>query len=414
MPEKIVLHCDLNNCYASIEMLHDPSLRGHPVAVGGDAEKRHGIILAKNYEAKAFGVQVGMALWEAKQNCPKLIIVPPHYDRYIRFSRMFRKILADYSDAVESFGLDEAWVDITTIAQREGEGGKIADEIRERVKIEMGVTCSIGVSYNKIFAKLGSDMKKPDGTTVITKANYRDVVWTLPAEDILGVGRATHVKLMRHGVKTIGDIARTNPDTLKSWFGKWGLFLYAYANGQDNSSVKATDYEAAVKSVGNSTTCPRDLLNEDDAHLVFFNLAESVAERMRELGLMARTVEIGLRTTDLAWCNRQMVLPRPSMVSGELTDAAMALLRQHFRWEKPLRGIGIRGTNLMPIGAPQQLSLFEDARQRERREKLEYAIDGIRGRFGHYAIGRAVMAKDKMLSELDAKADHVIHPVGYA
>ena len=408
-----ILHTDMNNCYASIEMLHHPKLRGRPMAVGGSAEERHGIILARNYEARPFGIKVGQALWEARQKCPGLIIVPPDYEKYLRFSRLFREILADYSPQVEPFGLDESWLDVTGSLEKYGSGERIADEIRERVKFELGITVSVGVSYNKIFAKLGSDIKKPDATTVITESNYRDVVWPLPAADLLGVGRATLAKLTAYGVKTIGDLANCDPGILKSWFGKWGLFLHVYANGRDNSPVAEIGMEGIVKSVGNSTTCPRDLLNDDDAHIVFQNLAESVAERMREQGLMARTVQISLRTNDLFWFERQMALPQPTFISTEICDAAMKLLRQNWHWEKPLRSIGVRGTNLVPINRIRQLSLFADEQRREKAERMEYAIDDIRRRFGHYAIDRALLLLDDKLGKLNPKADHTIHPVGF-
>ena len=411
---RVILHADLNNFYASVEILHHPKLRGHPVAVGGSVEQRHGIILAKNYEAKAYGIQVGHALWQAKQKCPNLIIVPPDYDKYLRFSRLFRKILMDYSEQVEPFGLDESWVDVTNSKALFGTGEAIAEEIRTRTKFELGITASVGVSYNKIFAKLGSDIKKPDATTMITKEKFRDIVWPLPAADLLGVGRATQEKLRRNRINTIGDIAKTDPKKLQNMLGKWGIFLYTYANGQDTSSVKPVKYESAVKSVGNSTTCPRDLENEQDVHIVFQNLAESVAERMRELGMMAKTVQISLRTTDLEWCERQMALPKPSMISTELTDIAMKLLRKNYRWEKPLRSLGIRGTNLIPIAGMRQLSFWDDEAKRERLERLEYTIDDIRRRFGHHSINRAVLAIDKKLGKLDAKTEHIIHPLGYS
>ena len=413
MADRVIIHADINNCYASIEMLHYPRLKGHLVAVGGNAELRHGIILAKNYEAKAYGIQVGMALWQAKQRCPDLIILPPDYDKYLRFSRLFRGIMAEYSDQIEPFGLDESWADLTASSKIYGSGEGIANTIRERTKSELGVSVSIGVSFNKIFAKLGSDIRKPDATTVITEDNYRDVVWPLPAAELLGVGRSTQARFRYYGVNTIGDIANTPPETLRRWFGKWGLFLYTYANGLDNSTVKSIDYEAAVKSVGNSSTCPRDLENDDDAHIVFLNLAESVAERMRDLGVMARTVQISLRSNDLEWIERQAPLPAPSMIATELTDTAMKLLRAHYAWEKPLRGIGIRGTNLVPIGGVRQMSVFDTERKRQAMERLEYAIDDIRRRYGYFSIGRALLRADAKLGRLDAKSDNVIHPVGY-
>ena len=413
MPARTVLHCDMNNCYASIEMLHHPKLRGHPVAVGGSVEERHGIILARNYEARPYGIKVGQALCEARLKCPALIIVPPDYDKYLRFSRMFRAILYDYSPYVEPFGLDESWVDVTGSRKLFGDGKRIADVIRERVKFELGITVSVGVSYNKIFAKLGSDIKKPDATTVITQDNFKELVWPLPASDLLGVGKATQFKLAKIGVKTIGGIANCDTKLLKNHLGKWGLFLHTYANGLYTSPVADFGDERVVKSVGNSTTCPRDLENEIDAYIVFQNLSESVAERMRDLGLQAKTVEISLRDNALFWFSRQETLPRPTHISTELCSAAMMLLRANYRWDKPLRSIGIRGTNLVPIGAAHQLSLFEDESKRERMEKLEYVIDDIRRRFGHYAISRALMHVDPKLGKLDAKNDHVIHPIGY-
>jgi DNA polymerase-4 len=403
----------MNNAYASIEMLHHPKLRGHPVAVGGSVEQRHGIILARNYEARPYGIRVGQALWEAREKCPGLIIVPPDYGKYLRFSRLFRGILSEYSPQVEPFGLDESWVDVTGVLWRYGSGERIADEIRARVKSELGITVSVGVSFNKVFAKLGSDMKKPDATTVITEENYRDVVWPVPASELLGVGRSTGRKLHRYGIRTIGDIARCEPALLQSWFGKWGLFLWTYANGLDASPVHETGGESVVKSVGNSTTAPRDLEDEGDCHIVFQNLAESVAERMRDLGLMARTVEISLRASDLSWCTRQRALGTPTHISTELCDTAMCLLREHYSWEKPLRGVGIRGTDLVPIGSPWQVSLFRDAGRREKLEQMEFVVDGIRHRFGHFSVSRALLMTDSKLGRLDAKAEHTIHPVGY-
>jgi len=269
------------------------------------------------------------------------------------------------------------------------------------------------VSYNKIFAKLGSDIKKPDATTVIAEDNFREVIWPLPAAELLGVGRATQVKLSKYRIKTIGDIATCDVALLKRWFGKWGIFLHTFANGLDESPVAEAGEENVVKSVGNSTTCPRDLENDMDAHIVFQNLAESVAERMRDLGLQARTVEISLRNNELFRFTRQTTLPRPTHISGELCSAAMRLLRENHKWEKPLRSIGIRGTNLVPIGSTWQLSIFEDEAKRERAEKLEYAIDDIRRRFGHFAIERAFMRSDPKLGKLNAKDENVIHPIGY-
>ena len=404
MPGRTIIHADGNNFYASIEMLHNPKLRGHPVAVGGSVEARHGIILARNYEARAYDVKVGQALWQARQRCPGLIIVPPDYNKYLRFSQKFQDILSDYSPMVEPFGIDEAFADVSGHPTLDGRA--IEDEIRERVKFELGITVSVGVSFCKVFAKLASELKKPDGTSVVTENNLRDVVWPLPASDLLGVGRATERKLTNYGIRTIGDIAACDPDILKRWLGKWGLILYSHANGWDTSPVAKIGAGNLIKSVGNSTTCPRDLKNDYDAQIVFQNLSESVAERMREQGLMARTVQISLRDSDLVWFERQAQLPQASHISTELCAAAMELLRQNWKWEKPLRSIGIRGTNLVPIDQPQQLSIFDNPR-RERAEKMEYVIDDIRQKFGHYAIDRAMLRLDDKLGKLNPQTDNL-------
>ncbi|MCL2140614.1 MAG: DNA polymerase IV, partial [Dehalococcoidia bacterium] len=386
---------------------------GKPMAVGGSVEDRHGIILAKNYEAKAYGIKTAETIWEAKKKCPQLIVVPPDFDKYLRFSKLFRQILLDYSDQVEPFGIDEAWLDVSGSTQLFGSGEQIADTIRNRVKSELGITVSVGVSFNKIFAKLGSDMKKPDAVTVINKENYQTLAWPLPVGDLLGVGRATQNRL-RYQIRTIGELAQANPQHLKWLFGKRGLILHSFANGWDTSTVKPAGFESCVKSVGNSSTCPRDLADEQDVRIVFQSLAESVAERMRDLAVMARTVQISLRTNDLYWFERQTALARPSMVSDELTAAAMKLLREHYHWEKPLRSIGIRGTNLISTKGARQLSLFADEQGREQSERVEYAIDDIRRRFGHHAINRALLVVDRKLGKLDAKSNHTIHPVSFS
>lgn len=411
--KRTILHVDINNCYASIECLHRPELRGKPVAVGGDQEQRHGIILAKNYEAKAYGIKTGEALWQARQKCPHLIIVKPNYALYLRFSQLAREIYADYTDQIEPFGLDEAWLDVTGSMHLYGGGEDIANKIRERIKYELGITVSIGVSYNKIFAKLGSDMKKPDAVTVITPDDYKEKVWSLPVAELLYVGRATQRKLYEKGIAYIGDLAQTDPELLHRWFGKWGLILHTFANGWDTSPVTRMGEEAVIKSIGNSTTTPRDLTCELDAKIIYYMLAESVAERLRDHGFLCRGVQISLRDNNLFCFERQMKLLKPTCLSSELCEAALTLLRNNYTWEKPLRSIGIRACDLIPASTPMQLTLLEDEAQRIRRERLERTIDDIRRRFGHYSIGRAVNALDDTLGRINPKGDHIIHPVGY-
>ena len=409
-----VLHIDMNACYASIECLYDPSIRNLPVAVGGDVEARHGIILAKNQIAKRFGVKTGEALWQAKQKCPELHIVPPHFDRYLRFSRMAREIYADYTDLVEPFGLDEVWCDITgTQKLRERGMEALANEIRERVKFELGITVSVGASWNKIFAKLGSDYKKPDAVTVFTPENYRDKVWPLPASDLLGVGRATERKLASRGIHTIGDIAAAPPSMLRGFLGKWGLILHDFAAGYDSSPVARAGDEAVIKSIGNSTTTPRDLCCDEDAGIVYWMLCESVAERMRESGFLCRGVQVHIRDNELASFERQLKLESPTCLASTLHEAAMRLLRENWDWHKPLRSIGVRATDLLPASTPVQCSIFEDSERQEKRERLERSVDDLRRRFGHYCVGRAVCVSDPTLRNISPKDEHVIHPVGY-
>ena len=409
-----VLHIDMNACYASIECLYDPSIRNLPVAVGGDVEARHGIILAKNQIAKRFGVKTGEALWQAKQKCPELHIVPPHFDRYLRFSRMAREIYADYTDLVEPFGLDEVWCDVTgTQKLRERGLEALANEIRERVKFELGITVSVGASWNKIFAKLGSDYKKPDAVTVFTPENYRDKVWPLPASDLLGVGRATERKLASRGIRTIGDIAAAPPSMLRGFLGKWGLILHDFAAGYDSSPVARAGDEAVIKSIGNSTTTPRDLCCDEDAGIVYWMLCESVAERMRESGFLCRGVQVHIRDNELASFERQMKLESPTCLASVLHEAAMRLLRENWDWHKPLRSIGVRATDLLPASTPVQCSIFEDSERQEKRERLERSVDDLRRRFGHYCVGRAVCVSDPTLRNISPKEEHVIHPVGY-
>ncbi len=409
-----VLHIDMNACYASIECLYDPSIRNLPVAVGGDVEARHGIILAKNQIAKRFGVKTGEALWQAKQKCPELHIVPPHFDRYLRFSRMAREIYADYTDLVEPFGLDEVWCDVTgTQKLRERGLEALANEIRERVKFELGITVSVGASWNKIFAKLGSDYKKPDAVTVFTPENYRKKVWPLPAADLLGVGRATERKLASRGIHTIGDIAEAPPSMLRGFLGKWGLILHDFAAGYDSSPVARAGDEAVIKSVGNSTTTPRDLCCDEDAGIVYWMLCESVAERMRESGFLCRGVQVHIRDNELASFERQLKLESPTCLASTLHEAAMQLLRENWDWHKPLRSIGVRATDLLPASTPVQCSIFEDSERQEKRERLERSVDDLRRRFGHYCVGRAVCVSDPTLRNISPKDEHVIHPVGY-
>ena len=411
--ERIILHSDCNSFYASVECLHHPEIREKPVAVGGDIEQRHGIILAKNQLAKQFHVSTGEAIWQAKQKCPELIVLPPNFPLYLRFSRLARDIYLDYSNRVEPFGLDEAWLDITSSENQKDKGERTAQEIRKRIREELGITVSIGVSYNKIFAKLGSDYQKPDAVTLITKENYRQIAWPLPLSDLLYVGPATKRKLNGFGVHTIGELAQTPVEILRSKFGKIGDVLWCFSNGLDSSPVADFQNQPVVKSIGNSTTAPRDLEMDEDVKMILYVLADSVARRLREQGLKGRTIHISVRDNSLFSFTRQKSLLSYTNLTGEIAGEALSLFREHYRWKRPVRSVGISVSDLAADTIYSQTSLFCDEVKREKVERLDKALDRLKARFGTFAVQPAVLLKDRKLSGFDPKNDHIIHPVGY-
>lgn len=406
--EKTILHIDCNKFYASVECLHNPEIRNKPVVVGGSEEARHGIVLTKNEIASKYGIKTAEPLWQARQKCPDLVVVPPNFPLYVRFSNMAKNIYKDYSDYIEPFGLDENWVDVTGCKS----GYAIAEEIRKRVKFELGITVSIGVSWNKIFAKFGSDYKKPDAITVINRENYKDIVWKSPCSDLLFVGPATTKKLATYGIYTIGDLAQADRSFLTSVFGKNGEVLHNFSNGLDTTPVRHKDDEQAVKSVGNSTTTPRDMVNNADVKTVFTVLGESVARRMREQGLKGKTVTITLRDKNLYHFTRQGQLKARTDVSREIIDMAMKLFLENYKWENPLRSIGVAVSDF-DIDEAVQFDLSGTVEKREKLQKIEKAVDGIRQRFGNYSVQRASMLADEGLSRFNPHDDHNIHPVGY-
>ena len=425
---RTILHSDCNCFYASVELLHHPELCGKPVAVGGDPEARHGIVLTADYAAKRRGVKTGMALWQARQVCPDIIFLPPRMDLYLRFSRMAQEIYAEYTDKREPYGIDESWLDVTDSVSLKGDGYHIAQEISCRMKKELGITVSVGVSFNKIFAKLGSDYKKPDAITTMNKDEYRDKAWPLPVSDLLYVGSATNNKLRGIGIRTIGDLARTEESLLVRKLGKMGSILWAFANGYDESPVKLENTSAPIKSVGNSTTTPKDMETDEDVKIVLYILAESVAARLRENGFRCRTVEISIRDKDLLHFSKQVKLQNASNITREIAEAGYKLYKESYRmpadehelknsrpefYQKPLRSIGIRGTDLVTDYFWEQLDMFMDPQAREKQMKVDAAVDNIRKRFGFYSIQRGLMYQDRILSACDAKSDHTVHPHGY-
>ena len=400
MAGEMILHSDLNCFYASVEMNENPYLRGKAVAVCGSTEDRHGIVLTASYPAKRMGVKTGAANWQARQCCPGLICVPPHYELYLKYSKLVRRIYARYTDDIEPFGMDENWLAIPYgRGDVEREGRMIAEEIRKSVREEIGLTVSIGVSFSKIFAKLGSDMKKPDAVTVISRANFQEKVWPLAVSELLYVGPATTRRLMSMNVMTIGDLAKADPELIRSRLGKNGVMLWRFANGADHSPVMPAEFVPPIKSVGHGTTCVCDLEAEYPVWLVLYELAQDVGHRLRKNALAARGVQITVKDNDLAYRQYQTPLPFPSQSPLEIAQAGFALFRQHYFWEKPVRALTIRGINLVSARQPVQLDMFCNAEVRERRRALDDCVDEIRRRFGNRAIYAASLMGDLKMAQ---------------
>ena len=392
--QRAILHSDQNCFYASVEMMLDPTLRGKPVVVCGATEERHGIVLAKSEEAKKCGVKTEMVNWEAKQLCPDMVSVPPHYDEYLKYSKLARNIYQRYTDLIEPFGMDECWLDVTHSRWNAGDGMTIAEKIRRSMKEELGLTVSVGVSYNKVFAKLGSDMKKPDAITEITPENYREKVWPLPASDIIYCGRATTAKLAKYGIHTIGDIANTEPEFFQRLMGVNGLALWRYASGTDTSRVMHKDYESPIKSIGHGITCVADLLNREEVWKVILELSQDIGHRLRVHGLTARGVELWVRGNDLMGAQYRGYLPFMTQLPSEIASGAYELFCERYTWTTKVRSVTVRATNLVPQETPDQLSLFMDTQRIERRERLQDAVEAVRERYGKKAITYAVLMGD--------------------
>lgn len=409
--ERVILHSDMNNFYASVECRYHPEFRGRPMAVCGNPELRHGIILAKNEEAKRFGVKTGEPIWQAVQKCPELVFAEPHYDLYADYSRMAKEIYSDYTDQVESFGLDECWLDVSGSTRLFGEGKTIAEEIRKKVRTELGVTVSVGVSFNKIFAKLGSDLKKPDAVTQIDREDVKERIWPLPVSELLYVGRATRNKLAKYGIFTIGELASSQAEFLRYILGKSGVTLWNFANGRDLSPVSEIGAERRIKSIGNSTTTPRDLTREEEVKITLYLLCESVAARLRKHDFVCTTVQLYLRDCDLFVYERQGRLLLPSANAEDLFNKSFSLYHEA-RVTKPLRSLGVRASGLS-VQEHVQLSLLPEERNMQRQDRLERAVEELRERYGRTSVQRGIMYIDTTLSRLDPKNDHSSYPMGF-
>lgn len=390
MAERVILHCDLNCFFASVELLRYPALRDVPVAVCGDPESRHGIVLAKNEAAKQLGVKTAETIWQARQKAPHLITLPPHHGLYREYSRKVNAIYGQYTDLVEPFGIDESWLDITGSMHLFGGDGKaIADQLRERLREELGLTISVGVSFNKIFAKLGSDYKKPDATTVIDRGNWQAIVWPLPVGDLLGVGRSTQKLLRQYGVETIGQLAAFPRQTLETLLGKHGTQLHDYANGLENSPVRPQHEAEPVKSVGNGTTFPQNLTRWEEVRSGLAVLSDSVAGRLRRQGLYCGGVALTIRNAQFRQFSRQVRLDAPTHLQKDIYQTALALARQSWHAPDPIRALTVTALYLTDSADSfQQLDLLDGAaaQREEKQERLEQAMDAIRGKYGKGAI----------------------------
>ncbi|WP_412890676.1 DNA polymerase IV [Beduini sp.] len=419
MWDRAILHADINHCYAQIEEVRNSKLAKVPMAVGGHEESRHGIILAKNDLAKKYRIKTGEALRDAYKKCPHLTIIHPDYDLYLSISEQVKDIYRRYSDKVEAFGLDEAWIDVTHSQTLFGDPIEIARKIRMEVYRELGLTISIGISFNKVFAKIASDMDKHHGVAVITSENYQERLWCLPIEAMFYVGRATAVKLRARGIGTIRQLANTQKLYLKSFLGKPGEWIWEFANGLDDSEVAKSQQQPMIKSVGNSITAIHDLETLEELKMVFRVLSESVAARLRQLNKKGSVVSIYLRTNEFDCCSRQIKSDYLIDTSDAIMECVDHLLQAHLSlksdgtFEEAYRSVGVVVSKLQKDEHKIQLSLFENENRTMHNRDLEETIEKIREKYGSDKIKRCIMIKDEKLTGFDPRNDHVIHPVGF-
>ena len=388
MSDRIILHCDLNNFFASVSLLLNPTLYNLPVAVCGDKEKRHGIVLAKNEIAKSYGVKTAEAIFEAQAKCPDLVILPPDMEKYREYSEAAKKIYSRYTDMTEPFGIDECWLDVTGSTLLFGDGEIIANRIRRDMKRELGLTVSVGVSFNKIFAKLGSDMKKPDAVTVITRENFREKVWPLPVSDLLFVGKKSYERLKSSGIYTIGDLTHCSDSMLNRLLGKNGIQLKQYALGEDNSPVERLDSVHIPKSVGRSVTEGKDFTDCAEVWRIFLSLSEEISDSLRQYGLYAGGIQVHIRTSSLAVKEFSRSLKNPTDSSLIIAQKGMDLFKENFNFNQPLRSVGIRAINLKNADTAVQQDIFGDFEKQKRLEQIESSVYEIRRKFGGDSIKR--------------------------
>lgn len=389
--DRIIFHIDCNSFYASVEEIMRPELKQVAMAVTGNPENRHGIILAKNELAKRKNVQTAETIWQAMRKCPELVCVPPHHDRYEEVSKQVNQIYLQYTDLVERFGIDESYLDVTGSIGLFGKTPlQLADEIRLRVLEEIGITVSVGISFCKAIAKLGSDYKKPNATTVIGRENMERIVYPLPVSALLYAGRKSTEALKGCGIKTIGELAKSDRMEIGALLGKAGDQLWRYANGLDTDSVRSYYDPKDLKSVGNGMTFPRDIKGETEIRCGVATLVDSITARMRADLVKCKTVQVQIKDPNFKTVQRQCALRQASYLQREIVQTAMDLIRANWNMAAPIRMITITGADLVPANEVQeQLDLFSDKGPNERvkLEKLEDTMAVLRGKYGHDSIG---------------------------
>lgn len=404
--DKVILHVDCNKFFASVECATNPEYATLPVAVSGNPDSRHGIILAANQKASLYGIKTAEPIWQAKIKCPELILVPPHYSLYEEYSHLFRAICAEYSDQIEPFGIDECWIDISANIGNRRDGELVAYELKERIKAELGLTVSIGVSFNKVFAKLGSDYKKPDAVTIISRENFKKIVWPLSVDNLLYVGSSTKKKLLGRGVFTIKDLVNMGAESLELLLGKQGLLLYDIALGNGCDDVGFYDEKKQIKSISNSTTTSRDLADLEDVKLILTLLADSVSMRLREKNLYCKTISISIKDSSLRSLTRQQTLNSPTSLSSVLTNTAMQLVTENLTEPYSIRSIGIAACDLCSDTETLQMNLFDEVSINEKQEHLEKTVDSLKSRYGLKCIKKASVLMNKNLGNL--KEENII------
>lgn len=403
MSERLIFHCDCNNFFASCECLERPELRNVPMAVAGDPEERVGVVVAKNELAKKAGVRTTDTVWQAKKKCPGIVFVPPRHHYYREISDQVNLIYRDYSDYVEPASIDESYLDLTgTLDYYHMSARELADTIRERVRREIGITISVGVANNKVFAKMGSDYKKPDATTVILGEDYKEILWPLPVSDLMFAGKASVRLLNQKGIRTVGDLALQPRERVVSLLGKGGETLWAYANGLDTEPVRKWGDKPEVKSVSHGMTFRRDLYTEDEFLTGVAVQADRIAMSLRRQGLKGSVVSVQIKTPELAVISRQVSLDHYTWLEHEIRDVAMRLIRENWRAGLPIRALTVGVTKLVPAEeAAEQTDLFDllgekkdTGKAREKQDKMEAAVDGLRQKLGNMAVTLGVQQNE--------------------